>query len=192
MTPETIADILIQRFGDKITASNFDSAHPHVWVDAETWPDVARFLKGDERLRMNLLRCVSAVDMPDAGQLVAVYDLCAARPGKTPGSLWTMDNVFSVKIKTSRDDPHIPTISDVWPTANWHEREAYDLMGIVFDNHPDSVQGPDGPHPRRILCPDDWEGFPLRKDYPFPESYHGIPAAKEAFGHEPVQIGLKK
>jgi NADH-quinone oxidoreductase subunit C len=192
MTPEKIADILIERFGDKITASNFDSAHPHVCVEAEAWPDVARFLKRDDRLRMNLLRCISSMDVPDEGQLVAVYDLCAARPGETLEALWTMDNVFGVKVKTSRDDPHIPSIADVWATADWHEREAYDLMGIVFDNHPDSVQGSGGAHPRRILCPDDWEGHPLRKDYQFPQSYHGIPAAKESTSSDLVNIEPKQ
>ncbi len=59
----------------------------------------------------------------------------------------------------------VPSVSYVWPAANWHEREAYDLIGVRFDHHPDL---------RRILLPEDWIGHPLRKDYHFPESYHGI------------------
>jgi len=70
-----------------------------------------------------------------------------------------------LKAIVPRDDPHIASVAAIYPTANWHERETYDLMGIVFDGHPDL---------RRILLPDDWEGHPLRKDYVFPESYHGI------------------
>ncbi|MEX0602057.1 MAG: NADH-quinone oxidoreductase subunit C, partial [Bacteroidota bacterium] len=65
----------------------------------------------------------------------------------------------------SKEQPHIQSVSGVWGTANWHEREAYDLIGIVFDGHPDL---------RRILLPYDWEGHPLRKDYKVPEFYNGM------------------
>jgi len=63
--------------------------------------------------------------------------------------------------------PQVPTVSHVWRTAEWHEREVYDLSGIEFVGHPDM---------RRILCPEDWVGHPLRKDYQMPEEYHGIRA----------------
>ena len=63
--------------------------------------------------------------------------------------------------------PEVPSVSRVWAVADWHEREAYDLMGIRFTGHPNLV---------RILCPDDWVGHPLRKDYEFPLEYHGIRA----------------
>ena len=62
-----------------------------------------------------------------------------------------------VKVRVPGDDPRVPTLSGIWRSANWAEREAYDLFGILFDGHPDL---------RRILMPEDWEGFPLRKDYP--------------------------
>ena len=61
--------------------------------------------------------------------------------------------------------PQVPTVSHIWKTADWHEREAFDLMGIQFSNHPDL---------RRILLPEDWEGHPLRQDYQAQEYYHGI------------------
>ena len=61
--------------------------------------------------------------------------------------------------------PEVPSVSGVWGIANWHEREAYDMFGIRFMGHPNLV---------RILCPDDWEGYSLRKDYEFPLEYHGI------------------
>jgi len=64
-----------------------------------------------------------------------------------------------------RADPRIPSVADLWPAAEWHEREAYDMMGIVYEGHENL---------RRILLPDDWEGFPLRKDYVPPKSYHGL------------------
>jgi NADH:ubiquinone oxidoreductase subunit C len=62
-----------------------------------------------------------------------------------------------VKVKLYGEDARVPTVSDLWPAANWLEREVLDLFGITFDGHPD---------PRRLLMPEDWEGYPLRKDYP--------------------------
>ena len=62
-----------------------------------------------------------------------------------------------LKVILAEDDIHVPTVSDIWRTANWHERETYDLFGVVFDDHPDL---------RRILLPDDWQGHALRKDFP--------------------------
>ena len=77
-----------------------------------------------------------------------------------------------MKLRISRwqDDiegqiPKVPSVSGVWSTANWHEREVYDLCGVEFTGHPDL---------RRILCPEDWVGHPLRKDYEMPLEYHGI------------------
>jgi NADH-quinone oxidoreductase subunit C len=73
-------------------------------------------------------------------------------------NLTDIDNPARLRIKlpVSGEDPKVPSVTSIWPTANWHEREAYDMFGIVFDGHPDL---------RRILMPDEWEGHPLRKDY---------------------------
>ena len=67
-------------------------------------------------------------------------------------------------------ETEIPSIAEIWRTADWHEREAYDLFGIKFSNHPDL---------KRILLPEDWEGHPLRKDYKTPEYYNGMPVPKD-------------
>jgi len=69
-----------------------------------------------------------------------------------------------------KDAPEIPSVAEIWRTANWHEREAWDLFGIVFTGHPDL---------KRILLPDDWEGHPLRKDYKTQETYQGITIEKD-------------
>jgi NADH-quinone oxidoreductase subunit C len=78
-----------------------------------------------------------------------------------------MTHRHKVVLKTlvPKEDPHLPTVEHIWKTAQWHEREAYDLYGIIFENHSDL---------RRILLPDDWEGYPLRKDYQEPEFYRGM------------------
>jgi NADH-quinone oxidoreductase subunit C len=70
-----------------------------------------------------------------------------------------------LKVKLPRDAPRLPSLEGIWKAADWHEREAFDLMGVVFDGHHNLV---------RILCAEDWEGHALRKDYVIPERYHGI------------------
>lgn len=186
MAPEEIAEALKERFGDRITDCVFETAHPHVFVAAESWPEIAVFLRDDARLRLNVLRCISALDMLEDDQLVAVYDLYSARRPVSRNATWMMGPSCCIKIKVPRSDPHVPSVAGVWPAAQWHEREAYDLMGIVFDGHPDSVTDAAGLHPRRILCPDDWEGHPLRKDYRFPMEYNGIPAVTELDQTRPI------
>lgn len=186
MTPEEIADILKDKFGDKLTGQKFETAHPHVVVAQDAWHEVAVFLRNDERLKFDMLRCISAVDLLEDEQFEAVYDLHSTNGALNAAQNWTERHEFCVRVRVPRDKPHIDSVADVWIAADWHEREAYDLMGIVFDGHPDSVEGPQGPHPRRILCPDDWIGHPLRKDYVFPMEYNGIPAVTEHGQTRPI------
>lgn len=169
MTPEEICKLLRDKFGDAIEESIFESGHPHARVVPDRWPEVARFLRDDPRLKLNLLRSISALDLLADDKLACVYDMMSV-PMDDPTSLITTTFEFAIRVVVDRNDPVIPSVADVWPAANWHEREAYDLMGIRFSNHPDL---------RRILCPDDWEGHPLRKDYEFPVEYHGIPGTTE-------------
>ena len=81
-------------------------------------------------------------------------------------------------MEVPRQDGVVPTVCDIWRTAEWHEREAFDLFGMRFDRHPDH---------RRILLPDDWEGYPLLKDYQVQEFYQGIPVPYEG---DPPEIGM--
>lgn len=186
MIAEEIADIIKKRFGDAVRSSKFETAHPHVVVDAAAWHDVAMFLKTDDRLQFDMLRCITAVDMLEDGQFVVAYDLHSTNGVENSRDLWKERHKFCVKVAVPRDNPHVASVADVWAAADWHEREAYDLMGVIFDNHPDSVDSPEGRHPRRILCADDWVGHPLRKDYEFPMEYHGIPAVTEYGQTRPV------
>ncbi len=169
MAPEEICDILRERFGEAITDTVLGARRPYVVVEADRWAEVATFLRDDERMRFNMLQCISSVDLLEDNKLAAVYDLFSI-PVAGPGPCPKLRHHFAVRVEVDRDAPHIPTVSHLWSAADWHEREAYDLMGIVFDGHPNLL---------RILCPDDWEGHPLRKDYEFPVEYHGIPATTE-------------
>jgi len=122
----------------------------------ETWIVVARerllnvckFLKEDPELAFDFLSFVCGVDYyPSQPRFEVVYQLYSTKH----------HHRFRVKTKVPEDDPKVPSVVTIWPTADWHERETYDLFGIEFQGHPDL---------RRILLPADWVGHPLRKDYP--------------------------
>ncbi len=169
MTPEDISNLLRSEFGEAVTDTVLEGGHPCAHIVAARWAEVAAFLCHDPRLEMNMLRSITALDLVEANQLACVYDLQRISLDR-PGELCTETHEFAVRVTVDRDKPVIPSVASIWPTADWHEREAFDLMGIEFSSHPDL---------RRILCPDDWEGYPLRKDYEFPLEYHGIPATTE-------------
>lgn len=160
MTPQQIVQAIQDKFGEKIIASFPDDKHPRVHINAGDWREVASFLLKDQALQLDWLANLSGVDYVADGKMCVVYDL------------WSFDlrHSFAVKVFTPREEPSVPSVADLWPAADWHEREAWDMFGIKFPGHPDL---------RRILCADDWEGFPLRKDYVFPREYHGIPASVE-------------
>jgi len=169
MAPEEICKLLKDKFGEAVVNAVVEGAHPYARVTADRWPEVAAFLRDDHRLRLNVLRCITSLDLLADKKLACVYDLYSV-PTDRPTELKTRTHQFAVRVETDRGNPVIPSVAHIWPAAEWHEREAYDLMGIVFSDHPDL---------RRILCPEDWVGHPLRKDYEFPLEYHGIPATTE-------------
>jgi NADH-quinone oxidoreductase subunit C len=159
MHPREICQLLTDRFGSAILAAFPEDRHPRVHVQPERWVEIARFCKDEPRLALDWLACASGVDYIAEGKLAMVFDLWS----------FTHRHHFAVKVFCPREGEgaaQIPSVAGVWAAANWHEREAFDLLGIRFMGHPD---------PRRILLADDWEGYPLRKDYVFPEEYHGIP-----------------
>jgi len=173
MAPEEIAALLRSTFRDALSDAAMDSHHPAVNVSPGRWHEIALFLRDDPRLQLNVLRCISGVDRLEDNVIEVIFDLMKISPGGR-GGYWAGDNVVAVKVRVPRDDAHMSSVADVWPAADWHEREVYDMFGVVFDGHPDF---------RRILCPDDWIGYPLRKDYEFPLEYHGIPGTTE-FGQK--------
>jgi NADH-quinone oxidoreductase subunit C len=169
VAPEEICKLLNATFGDAVEDTVLDARRPYAQIAPERWVEVATFLRDHEALELNLLRAITSIDLLSENKLACAYDLMHVSLVE-PGALITATREFAIRVVTDRDKPVVPTVSHVWPAADWHEREAYDMMGIHFENHPDL---------RRILCCDDWEGYPLRKDYEFPLEYNGIPATTE-------------
>lgn len=155
MIPQEIADTLKARFPEAILDVKIDGViDPFVRVTPDKICDVAKFMRDDEKLAFDYLMCLSGVDHT-GGKLGVVYNLCSMK--------W--NHKFTLKVEVTVENSHVQSVESVWKTANWHEREAFDMVGVVFEGHPDL---------RRILLPDDWEGYPLRKDYKVPEYYRGM------------------
>jgi NADH-quinone oxidoreductase subunit C len=151
---QAIFDMLKGKFGDAVVELQGEGFSPAFVVVAPAEVNaVARFLRDDAALSFDSLMCLSGVDYKE--KFAVAYHL------------HSMKHRHAIGLKTMlpRENPSLPTVDDVWPAANFHEREAFDLFGIAFVGSKDL---------RRILLPEDWEGHPLRKDYKYPDFYHGI------------------
>ena len=173
MTGADMVGLLQSQFGPAITEARPEAIDPFVTVGIDHLREISRFLRDDPRLKFELLNCVTGVDYleTDAKKV--------AKAGFEPHlevvyhfSSFTHNHRFTLKLTMPRwrDNiegqlPEVPSIADLYPTADWHERETFDLLGVRFTGHPDL---------RRILMAEDWDGHPLRKDYEFPLEYHGI------------------
>jgi len=146
---------------------------PTMYVSREQLVDTCRALRDTQELGFAFLADLLPVDyLPREPRFEIVYLLASlgvAGFGDTPKRL-------RVKVRVPGTDATVPSVSGVWPAASWSEREAYDLFGIHFSGHPDL---------RRILLPDDWEGFPLRKDYP-------VQIKQPVKTYEPLQVSQEQ
>ena len=154
MKPPEIAALLGEKFGEKILESKPEAVCPASVVAPDAILEICRFLHSDARLHMDHLELLGGVDYKD--RIEVVYVMTSVQ----------QHHRYTLKCRLPRENPSISTVESIWAAANWHEREAYDMLGVHFEGHSD---------PRRILCPDDWEGFPLRKDYKFPTTYRDMP-----------------
>jgi NADH-quinone oxidoreductase subunit C len=147
------SDAIVALLQEAVPNGRFESApsvdlHATFYVSAADVRTVAALLRDRSDLAFTFLAELTAVDFwPREPRFELVYILVS------------MDHAARLRMKVWLEgtDPHVETLSGLWPAAIWLEREVWDMFGIVFDGHPD---------PRRLLMPEDWDGYPLRKDYP--------------------------
>ena len=130
-----------------------------ILVFPDDWTEVSTLLKKQPDLDFDYLMCISSYDKGDNKTYGVAYNLFST----------TKNHYLEVRVE-AEDGISIPSVVSLWQTANWHEREAYDMMGIHFEDHPNL---------KRILLSDDWEGHPLRKNFEEPDYYHGMPVPKD-------------
>ncbi len=143
---DAIVEALKNKFPEAVSGTIEFRGETTLIVRSERLIEVCTFLRDDPALKFDLLSDVSAVDhFPDHPRFAVNYHL------------YSLENNLSLRMKVQLDgeQPHVASVTGVWPGANWHEREVWDLMGLKFDGHPD---------PRRIFLPEDFLGHPLRKD----------------------------
>ncbi len=177
MNAESIHALLASAFQHWMVGQDFAAIDPWIEVKKEGLRDVCRYLRREPTLLFDTLHCITAVDyfaadpkkaaeLPWQPHIEMIYHLSSMVHRhrivlKTRVPRWLNDAPDEL--------PDVPSVSNVWRTAEWHEREVFDLSGVRFIGNRDM---------RRILCPEDWVGHALRKDYQMPKQYHGIPVGE--------------
>ena len=159
---ETVKSILLEKFGDEVIVSEEkEQKQPALVIKLDLIAQVCLTLRDHQDTWLDFLSCLSAIDYGvEAQKFGVVYHLSSI--------IKNHQIVLKVYLENDRSLENLPvfqSVSSVYKTAEWHEREAFDMVGVAFENHPDL---------RRILLPDDWEGYPLRKDYQTAEFYRNI------------------
>jgi NADH-quinone oxidoreductase subunit C len=178
MDAKAIHEKLVARFGEKVTGAGLEAASPFAVVAPEALVEAATFCKEDPELAFDNLMCLSAADYPKETppRFEVVYHLLSYAHAHT----------FAIKVYLPHDEPRVASVEEIWGVANWHEREAFDMFGVLFIGNSDL---------RRILLPDDWVGHPLRKDWQDPDFYNGMHVkptaqmAERAMGGEKIGVG---
>ncbi len=150
-------DDILKIVSDKYSVES-DSENKIIRLTPENMLDVCGHLFDDPSLLFDYLMCITSIDNQENGLELAY-------------NLYSYKNRHYLELRiVIQDNKAVPSVESIWKTADWHEREAYDMMGIEFSGHPNLT---------RILLPEDWEGFPLRKDYEESDYYHGMPIPKD-------------
>ena len=144
--PEVAALMAVNAFA--VTGAKFDRNELTIWVDRVALRDCCLALRSNSQLQYNALADLTCVDWyPKEPRFEVVYQLFSTANKK----------YLRLKVRLSGDDANVDSLTPLWPGANFFEREVFDLFGVRFDEHPNLT---------RIMMPEDWEGHPLRKDYP--------------------------
>ncbi len=147
LSASDIIDRLRAQFGDDILNAEEVFGDPVFTISPSRYVEVARFLRDDRDLAFDFLDFLSGVDhRPKGGGYEVVTHLYST----------SHSHHVRLKVQCDAENPHAPTLSQIWPGANWHERETWELLGIVFEGHPHLV---------KLLLPEQFEGHPLRKDF---------------------------
>jgi len=155
MHAQEIYASLEQQFPGKVSDLKAEVLEPYLTVDGASIVEICRFLRDRSGMDFEVLSDLTALDWPKEEKIQVVYHLFS----------YTHNHQIVLKVDLPRDNPKVATVESVWKVANWFEREVYDLFGVIFDGHSDL---------RRIMLPEDWTGYPLRKDYVEQEEYDGI------------------
>lgn len=156
MILEEIITLITDQFPSALEGVKEESTPPNLRISQHQIHPVCSLLHSSKNTYFDCLSCLTGIDNgPEQDSMEVIYHLYSI-----PYNL-----SLALSVLLPRSNPSIDSVTDIWQGANWHEREAYDLLGIEFKNHPDL---------RRILLPDDWQGHPLRKDYQEQETYHEV------------------
>ena len=173
MDASALTELLRQAVPDAAIEALDSTDMPTIAVDREHLVEVCAVLRDEPALQLAFLGDVTAVDrLPAEPRYELVYHLACLGPHYVTAGSPAPASRLRMKVRLPAEDPRAPSVTSVYPTAGWPEREIFDLFGIAFDGHPDL---------RRILMPDDWVGYPLRKDYP-------VQIRKETASWSPLQL----
>ena len=165
MKASEIYERVTQEFPGVAGEFNGEALDPYFTVNSATIKEVCLCLRDDPELKFEILSDLTGLDFPKENKIQVVYHLYS----------YSLRHQIVLKVDLPREEPRIATMETVWKVANWLEREAFDLFGIVFEGHSDL---------RRIMLPEDWQGHPLRKDYLEQEEYDGISTQREPLVRE--------
>jgi len=194
MEAKTIYELLAEKIGDGALGFETGTGDPVADVTPASIVAACTFLRDDERTAFDMMMCLSGIDWDGydengKGKSVAILgydDLGQPETSDRVGEgdfgvvydlySHSLKHKFTLRVRVPRSVAAVPTVSGIWETANWHEREAWDLVGIRFEGHPDL---------RRILLEESWVGHPLRKDYQMPDQWESVPLSGRDYARNP-------